>query len=306
MGFARGWLLAGLTACSSNAVEPRVHVVLTLDWEGAYLSDGLPEIVALRRDYPDAAITHFVSAGYLTKTPPVDGVVNALRSVILPQDEIATHVHVWTSLVRASGIEPRTSPSFLTGTEKVVAFPDGDVGFDTDLDVYDVAELRAILRTSRSKLEEVGFDLSRSFRAGGYLTSPKVLAAITAEGYRADSSMVDANVLGDETPAFATRLHELWPKATPRSQPSVLGSVVELPIGAVFDYGTVDAAIALVDDAVASNQRDQIVVLAFHQETAGEFLPRVRELLARITRDHKGTVDFLTIEKAASLVGTGP
>ena len=47
------------------------------------------------------------------------------------------------SLVVASGVQPKLSPSFETGTEKLMEFGDGDIVLDTDLDAYSVDDLRA-------------------------------------------------------------------------------------------------------------------------------------------------------------------
>ena len=303
------WWMWVLAACS-NPTPPkgRLVVVLTLDWEGAYLStEGLDAIEAMRAGMTDVPVTHFVSAGYFTKTPQTPDAGGALKAAVKPGDEVAMHLHTWASLARASGLEPKASPSFLTGTDKVLQFPDGDVGFDTDLDTYDVPELRSMLQTSRQLIEANGLDISTSFRAGGYLATPKVLAAIAAEGYTADASAIDAKLLSAETPDLASRLRMLWPTIGSTTQPLVLPIVgehhlVELPITSVLDYVSVDDTLALVDKIAAQRhahpEGDAFVVLAFHQETAEEFVPRVREVITRARGRYGDEITFTTVEKA--------
>ena len=94
--------------------------------------------------------------------------VTTISGIPRPGDELAMHLHAWKSLATAASIEPKLSPSFLTGTDKLLEFEDGDVGFDTDLDAYTGPELRALLRTSRKLLEQTKLPISKSFRAGGY------------------------------------------------------------------------------------------------------------------------------------------
>ena len=281
---------------------------MTLDWEGAYIDpDGLATLAALRREANDVPLTHFVSAAYFTQTPTLANAAQAIHDAVRADDEVAMHVHAWGSLARAAGLVPKLSPSFLTGTDKLLEFPSGDAGFDLDLDTYETPELRAILRVSRKLLVGGGFDVSASFRAGGYLATPKVLAAIAAEGYTTDSSAIDPKILGTQVQALPNRLRALWPTAGPASQPYRIamgaGSIFEVPIAAALDYITVDEAVRMVDELATrrSPNENVVVVFAFHQETLGEFAPHVRELIKRIHEGHGDEVAFTTIEKLAAL-----
>jgi hypothetical protein len=299
------------SACSeSDSRKGQIVVALTIDWEGAYVSpDGLDAFDAFRERLGDAPFTHFVSAGHFTK-PNVDpkSVVGALRSTIRPTDELAIHLHAWQSLAVASHVKPKASPSFLTGTDQLLDLQDGDLGFDTDLDVYSVVELRAMLRTSRSLLEQTAIPVSTTFRAGGYLGTPKVLQAIHEEGFTIDSSATDHQQLEEQKEALPERIRELWPGIEATSQPfyveAGIGTMLELPIAAIADYATANEVVALFDAAqarlLAEPQRDVFIVLGFHQETAHDFLNRLTEALDRVRkRPEFAGLDFATMRDAA-------
>jgi len=304
-------LVAISVASCSRATPPaaapagRIIVALTIDWEGAEAtSEELATLSKLRTALGAAPLTHFVSAAYLTANRTT---ATTIAGAIRPGDELAVHLHAWHSLARASGIEPRLSPSFLTGTDQLLKLD--DPGFDVDLDTYEVAELRAMLRTSRRLLEQIGVPVSRSFRAGAYLATPKVLLALGAEGYRADSSAVDPHLLdelGDSV--LPDRLAQLWPRVLAATQPYFMqDQLVEMPIAAVADYSEVEEIVGVLEQAYASLQkqpnRDVFVVLAFHLETADEFTARLTTALSRVGTRKQLTdkLIYMTIEDAAEV-----
>jgi hypothetical protein len=303
--------LAG--ACSSPEPANRGHIVVavTIDWEGAYLSpEGLDAIDNVRTELGDAPLTHFVSSAYFTKDHPDPTATKALTAAMRPGDELSVHLHAWRSLARASGVQPRVSPSFLTGTDQLMELEDGDLGFDTDLDVYDVGELRLLLRTSRRILESLPTPVSKTFRAGGYLGTPKVLQAIHDEGFVVDSSATDSRRLEEQKEGVLPgRVLELWPTVTTASQPFFVdvvgGHLLEMPITAITDYVTVAELVGIFEAADAhlrgDPRHDVFVVLGFHQETAHEFASRLVEALHTI-RAREGIAKelvFVTMEHAA-------
>lgn len=304
--------LLALVACGCGEPRPaRVLIALTIDWEGAYLSpDGLDAYDAMRETFgPRVPFTHFVSAGYFTKADAERAAVAAtLRTSIVAGDELAVHLHAWRSLAKESGVAPRLSPSFLTGSEELLDLQDGDLGFDTDLDVYSVVELRAMIRTSRTLLEQTTLPISRAFRAGGYLGTPKVLQAIYEEGYIIDSSATDYRQLDEQKGTFPERIHELWPTVDDRTPPywtqAGVGKIFELPITAIADYADEREIAALLEGALArlaaEPDRDIVVVLGFHQETAHEFGNRLVGAMAKVRG--RADVELVTITEAARRV----
>jgi hypothetical protein len=313
----RGSLVAvALAACSSSGPPPggkgRVAVVLTLDWEGAALdAENFAAVESLRASLGPVPLTHFVSAAYIAKRADA---AKTIARAIRPGDQLAVHLHAWRSLARAAGLEVRLAPSFLTGTDQLLELPDGDTGFDTDLDTYDVPALRALLRTSRQLLEQTGVPVSHSFRAGGYLATPKMLLALGDEGYVVDSSAIDFHQLRAslEDDALPQRLAQVWPNVQATTQPflvrgGAMQALCELPIAAVADYTPASEIVHIFDSAHAALGRapthDQVVVLAFHLETAPDYAATLRDVLAQIRRreDLAGELVFLTVDQAAEL-----
>jgi hypothetical protein len=296
---------------SSAPAKGRIVVALTIDWEGAYLSpDGLDALDELRKSVAGAPMTHFVSSAYFTKDKPDPGAAAALAKAVLPGDELAVHLHAWRSLAKASGIEPKLSPSFLTGTDKLLAFEDGDVGFDVDLDTYSVPELRALVRTSRRLLEQAHLSVSKTFRAGGYLGTPKVLQAIREEGFTVDSSATDYRQLDElKVEVLPKRIKEIWPGVETTSQPWLLdapgGPLLEIPVAAFSDYAAVAEIVAIFEAAHARLQKepagDVFVVVGLHLETAEDFAHRLGEAIAKVRgrRELADELDFTSVEKAA-------
>lgn len=303
------------TRRSAPAAVGQLVVAVTVDWEGAALSpDGLDALDDLRRQLGAAPVTHFVAAAYLTKERPDPTAAATIARALRPGDELAVHLHAWRSLAKASGLEPRLSPSFLTGTDKLLEFEDGDTGFDTDLDAYGVPELRVMLRTSRRLLGQTHRTVSKTFRAGGYLGSPKVLQAIREEGFTVDSSATDARWLEAQTgEVLSRRVRAIWPTVDSTTQPWVLqvpgGALLEMPIAALADYATAGQIVAAFEAAGARLRaapgRDVFVILGLHLETAPEFAGRIGDAVASVRRrpELAAGLVFTTVEGAAARAG---
>lgn len=324
-------LTAIVIGCSSPspAAKGRVVVALTIDWEGAYLApDGLDALDQLRSRVGDAPMTHFVSAAYFTKEPRDGGstmVAATISRAVRKGDELALHLHAWKSLALAGGVPPKLAPSYLTGTDKLLEFEDGDVGFDTDLDAYSVPELRVLLRTSRLLLEPTHIRASRSFRAGAYLGTPKVLQAIREEGFTVDSSATDARQLEEPTAdALPRRVKAIWPGVDSTTQPWLMrapgggssggasggasgtagqGELLEMPVAALADHASTEEMVAIVEAAYARLQkdpgRDVFVVLELELEIAAEYAGRIADAVEKL-RAHRELADHLVFATVAS------
>ena len=303
-----------IVACSPGASRHRGRIVvaLTIDWEGAEMSaEGLDTFEDLRKALGPVPFTHFVCPAYITKPKPDPQVLGTLAEEIKAGDELAVHLHAWRSLALAAGIEPKLSPSLFTGTDQVLELDDGDAGFDTDLDAYTVPELRALLRTSRALLERTHLRVSTSFRAGGYLGTPKLLLALADENYAVDSSAVDSRQLKvPHAEALPARLAQIWPHVDAQSQPSPIsgpGKLLELPIAAVADYVATPDIIKLFEAAharlAADPTKDVFVVLAMHLETGPDFANRIGDAMAAVRgrKDIAGELLYVTVEQAAEL-----
>jgi hypothetical protein len=173
------------------------------------------------------------------------------------------------------------------------------------------------VRASKKLLEPTDITVSGSFRAGGYLATPKVLQAIRDEGFTTDSSAAAADQFtAPNDKILRQRIKEIWPAAKPSTQPYVIqtpsGPIVEMPIGAVADYVTAGDIADVITSAHEQLEKDRthnvFVVLAFHQETADEFGTRIFDAIQRIRAKPAIAADltFTTIEKAAEIVRGPP
>jgi hypothetical protein len=315
MSFRHGAYLAAITLCGTpGCSSPKTHAngriiaAITVDWEGAAFSpEGLDALDELRKRIGPAPLTHFVSGAYFTKDHPDARAAAFIAESVHAGDELAIHLHVWRSLARASGLEPKLSPSFVTGTDKLYEFDDGDVGFDTDLDVYGVSELRALIRTSAHLLEQTHLPISKTFRAGGYLGTPKVQDAIRQEGFTVDSSAADYRQIDAKRDSFLPRrVKEVWPKVEATTQPFFLDPggrrLLEMPIAATADYVTAAEIVHLFESAYARLQktpdRDVFVVIGCNQETAQDFAGRIGEAIAQL-RSRGALADRLVLTTVA-------
>lgn len=307
----------GGTPAGAGEARGHILVAVTVDWEGAYLSDdGLDTLDAMRGKLPGVPLTHFVSAAYFTRAPAAGDAASELKGAAKSGDEVAVHVHAWQSLAKAAGVKPRLTPSFLSGGDKLLEFEGGDVGFDSDLDNYSVKDLRAMIATSRKLLVEAGLTPSTSFRAGGYLGTAKVLEAARAEGHLVDSSAVDHRQIDDaEGSKLPQRLKEVWPTIETGSQPYAIktgaGDILEIPIAGFAEDVTAAEVEGLLHDAHARLTKtpgtDVFVVLGFHQETAHEFGPKLVEALEKARKDTvlAPLLRFVTVEAAAKSAPKG-
>jgi hypothetical protein len=173
-----------------------------------------------------------------------------------------------------------------------------------------VPELRVLLRTSRRLLAQTHNPVSKTFRAGGYLGTPKVLQAIREEGFTVDSSAMDFRQLDErKDEVLPKRIHAIWPGVEPTTQPWLVraagGELLEMPIAAFADYATADQIVAVFDAARTRLQndpgRDVFVVVGFHQETAHDFAGRLGEAMKKVRerRELAGGLVFTTIADAA-------
>ena len=91
--------------------------------------------------------------------------------------------------------------------------------------------------------------VSKTFRAGGYLGTPKVLQAIREEGYDVDSSATDHRQLDErKDEVLPKRIRQIWPNVETTTQPWLAdtraGPVLEMPIAAFTDYASAAEMVA--------------------------------------------------------------
>ncbi len=286
-----------------------VRVAVTVDWEGAYITDeGLSAMAALRARLPNVPLTHFVTPAYYTKPSADAAAVTArLRQAIRADDQVCLHLHMWASLATAAGVEPERGPSFLLQDHEPLDFA-GDAGWEVDVSGYSRDELRAIVARARSLLEEAGFGAPDCFRAAAWLARKDLLEAISAEGIRVDASAIDASWLDEPGTEFLReKIAAVWPNVDRSTAPfwirTSAGDILELPdTGALSDYATTAETVDHIERALERAKRDRsadvFVQVGFHHETAEEYAGILADALERFT--HLGDrVVFERLETSA-------
>ncbi|HET9240423.1 MAG TPA: hypothetical protein VFO10_24375 [Oligoflexus sp.] len=285
-----------------QAAEP-LRIIMTVDWEGDDLRpENLEAMARLRREFPDVPLLHYMNAAYFTK-PGVDraAVRAQIQSVVRKKDQFGVHIHGWKSLFEAAGVTHRTKPSWARGGRpESVQDCRLDCGWEIPINAYTYDELRKVLKTSRVLLKEQGFPGLQHFRAGGWVTSPDLLEALAAEGFRTDSSAVPVPFLASELRGteLLSWLRSYWADITPQSQPyrvkTAEGLLWQVPNNAALaDYMTAEATLKVVQDAWKRGQ--PYVIAGFHQETADDWYDRVSGFLRslqKLTKEQKALIVF--------------
>ncbi|MAG56036.1 MAG: hypothetical protein CMJ83_07080 [Planctomycetes bacterium] len=296
------------------AHESVVRIAVSVDWEGRNLSSvNLRAFVSMRKAHPKVPLTHFLNAAYYTKADAeTEDVTKAIRRVVHLHDELGLHIHPWRSLVEAAGVTFRAEPT-IWGPRFQPRRRGADTGHAVVIEAYEVAELRAIVRTSKKLLGQHGFKLGTSFRAGAWLAGPRVREAIRREGFVVDSSATNT-IWHEELAKYALpeMIAKTWPKVTAESQPFWLktpgGELLEMPdTCALADYVTAKEMAGHVTAAVQrleKNGPDLYVHIGFHQETAARYATRVTQAIKTIQATHGSRVVFETLQASAKRART--
>ena len=309
-------------------VSGRVVVVISVDWEGLnLLPANLDAMEQFRLQFPAVPLTHFVSAGYFTRSRVGDWPVlrSEMRRAMLPIDEIGVHVHCWHALLENAGVAPSGNDDWGPGADPYFNIW-GDGGHANPITDYTAGEVRTIVEHSRQALQVAGgFNVSRSYRSGGWVMNAAVQAGVYAAGFRVDSSAVPPAIVAGQGLADVV-LAAAWGAVATDTQPYYLpfaggGRLKEVPDnGALADYIDVAGTQNLMDWAL-QQQGDEPLLLqtGFHQETAaaldlyddqGVYIPvppqaylgRIAQLLGNWSNDVNTwpELEFLTVEQAAA------
>ncbi|MCP4448594.1 MAG: hypothetical protein GY811_25140 [Myxococcales bacterium] len=263
--------------------DPKANVIATLsiDWEGAYLSDaGLEALADFRKTWEHAPITHFVCPAYFLQSSDKAEAAATVQSHIREGDEVGLHIHSWKSLAERAGVPFRSSPNFYADKTELIAFDQNDRGYEVSLSAYGPQELAKLVQSSLALLEENGLGKATSFRAGGYVTSPALLEAVRSAGMHVDSSSSWSPWYKEGQGNFQKELARLWPRLQELTQPygidTSAGAIIEVPnTGSFVEYVSTDQMIGHLERAAAlsrSTGAPVYVNFGAHQETADEFI----------------------------------
>jgi hypothetical protein len=169
--------------------EPE-YVVWTLDFEGDAASDQAMANAAAIADEQTIPMTIMWNPRVWTtaQVPPAraDAMLAWTKQRIAKGDEVSLHLHMWTDLVRAAGLVPRTAPSWAGR---------GD-GYDVPMTAYPEPEQRTLLDFSLRVMAEHDLARPTTFRAGGQFANDATLRTLAALGFVADASAVPAGAFG--------------------------------------------------------------------------------------------------------------
>lgn len=273
---------------------------MTVDWEGRDLLDeNLDKMISFRERFPQIPILHFLNAAYFTK-PYVNKkeILRKVQSVLRPHDEQGLHIHSWKTLTDYSGVKFKTSPSWAQEDPLDVEKSHEDLGHCIPISAYTEDEIIKLIEGSRKILSEHGFSHSKSFRAGGWMASEKVISALIKTGFTLDSSAVPLDLLKDKrkNSLLFNMLKNLWEKTKITDSPydlsnnSSSGTIREIPNnGCLADYMTGEETFKIFNKVakkyLENPEKNHYLVTGFHQETANKFLDRLIKGLDLITNE---------------------
>ncbi len=258
----------------------RVILLMSVDWEGAYISDeNIQTIISFRDQFPEIKITHFINPAYFTQAgADQELLLRKIKSVIRPGiDQIGLHVHAWKSLIEAAHVTYRDEPIYLGDNRRT--FPNvPDQGHDVMLYAYTHDELLKIFSTSLNILGQLGFSNISTFRAGGWIADANVLEALLDVGLTSDSSAVPYELLrsGLAGQPLLNEIARIWPKIT--SDHEILN--LQLPSGRTIteytnnlglaDYVTGTQAMKIIRHRIEETEAGTSIYAhyGFHEETA--------------------------------------
>lgn len=266
----------------------KIYINISVDWEGRNISEqNIKAMEEFRKDYPRVPLLHFLNAAYFTKkSANKETLKNQIKRVLKKGDEHGLHIHSWKSLVEKAGVSYLSKPSWDSwGSHDDSCL--GDCGHSVPLWAYTEAELRKIIRLSLEILEKNGFKRATSFRAGGWMSSKKVLEALSAEGISLDASAVPREFLESSQPIITSWIDRIWPRTKTTSQPYFVSlkdkerKILEFPNnGCLADYMTGRMVLSVfkenVKEWLRNPEKDIFVSFGFHQETASYYLPQLR------------------------------
>tara|TARA_R110002096_G_scaffold143328_1_gene299077 strand:+ start:28916 stop:29932 length:1017 start_codon:yes stop_codon:yes gene_type:complete len=289
--------------------KPSVVVTLSVDWEGAYLSEaGLLAMTKFRKKWGNTPLTHFICPAYFVSPQNFSDVPERIKEQVLDGDEVGLHVHSWFSLATLAGITPRNSPNFYADDTPILSFENGDRGYEVALSAYQPQELDALIAASTALLESNGLGKPTAFRSGGYVASPAVLNAVRSAGMHVDSSAAWSVWFDEAQGDFQSEIARMWPNLQELTQPygidTPAGAIIEVPnTGSFAEYASADEMLGHLQRAAVQSQSTGAPVyvnFGVHQESADEHIELMSYALDDFKKDHPDVIRFSTVTKVAN------
>ncbi|MBA3818424.1 MAG: hypothetical protein H0X17_05995 [Deltaproteobacteria bacterium] len=238
------------------------YVLVTTDWDFAdpgQVSIGYQS--QMHAEHPELRMTHFV--GPYTFTDPT---MTAARKQELVtwlvkmrethDDEIGLHIHPYCNFVTSAGLPCVTDQS--------TVYAEDTSGYTIKLSAYNRADMGTLLAHANVLFEQNGLARTKTFRAGGWTASLETLAALSDQGFTADTSalnwarieewkdqqsgelyrwnMANWTPIGDTSQPYWVSENDVLTDAAPTLP------ILEVPDnGAMIDYVTLEEMNALFD-----------------------------------------------------------
>ena len=280
---------------SLYASSKEIDFVLSVDWEGDSLSPkNIQAMQNFREKYPEIKHVHFLNAAYFTADLSLSKkqIIERIQSVLRPGDEIGLHIHPWKHFVEAAGVVYRQGPRYLGEkyTHHFTKTPGGDV----PLFAYSFDEIRKMIQYSKQILEQNGFGPITSFRAGGWMASAKVRAALAIEGIAFESSAVPAQLVAQLYPKtlLSHWAKKIWSNISLQTQPFQMitkeSSIMQFPNNmGLADYVSFEYFFKLLEILNKDKKNSEPLYLhyGYHQESAAIYIHEVDKILSRLKND---------------------
>lgn len=153
----------------------------SIDWEGYAIEDRwLNMLNQVANDFGIAPTHYFNPRIYISDSASrqkylTDWVLNRQRTY---GDEIGLHLHMWTDLVSAAGVTPKTEPSWAgNGT-----------GYDVPTSSYSPEEFDKMIKWGKAQFAAHGLPEPKTYRAGGWQINSQQLKVLSENGFNVDSS----------------------------------------------------------------------------------------------------------------------
>jgi hypothetical protein len=236
-------------------------------------------------------------------TARADAMLAWTEARVAKGDELSLHVHMWTDFVRASGLVPRTAPSWAGRSD----------GYDVPISAYPEKDQRALLEYSLRLMAEHGLARPTTFRAGGQFADAATLRALAALGFAADASAVPAGAFG-RLPypwTLAADAQPYRPSATDANQqgdlplleaPTIGGNTYALDVRTIQPIIRADLSYLAAAGEIAKSRR--AITIVSHpgtiDATEREAITALFDAFAPLRYDlDKGPLRFVTLAQLA-------
>lgn len=267
----------------------RINLITSVAWHGKHIfPHNIAVINKIRQEFPGLVLHHFISPNYFLNQSEEERHRRAklIQSVVKDGDKFGLFLEARSEIVETSGVLFRSRPTFFGG-DHISCNQPGSCEQDALLGVYSRDELVRIFAQSLRVLRDNGFNPDSKWMSRYWEGDAQIAQAAIRSGLQQDFSAIPPSRVQSRlrhSPGFAW-LRATWSRleqdlAQPYTRKFGRGQVLVVPQSAgVIDYATPEELLATVEDLVqkakASQRRDLVLQLLFHQETADSMHARL-------------------------------